>query len=114
MKVHLSDEVRSLAERRVLDSLVRLTEAEPRFWVYFTRYSVIDNMRTEHKDTDGYGFVGNENVSEFLGPYCQRGLVLRPMNKRFDKDEPHYIKTGGYRANHERLDELKEIIGDIE
>ena len=31
MKVRLSDETRSLAERRVLDSLVRLTEGESRF-----------------------------------------------------------------------------------
>jgi len=71
-------------------------------------------MKEEHCNTEEYGFMGDKDISEILNPYCGDGLVVRPMSQRSDRDGPDYIQNGGYRANPERLDELKGWIGKVD
>ncbi|MBR9704695.1 hypothetical protein GOV12_04735 [Candidatus Pacearchaeota archaeon] len=114
MKIIRDPKLIAQLSRLVLESLVKLTEDESRSWVYFPTHTIIGVMDNYNEEI--YGVIQNGDISKLLEPYIKKNLVVRPshLSNLSDSTKPVPIRMGGYRANDDRLDELKSIIADTD
>lgn len=117
MKSKISDENRSLASRRVLDSLFRLTSiaslgSQDRD-SYFTVGAIKDNLRDNERKDVRYGAIGNHDVTRLLTPSFDAGLVHSVRIYRSENDFDADVELGiGFRTVGDKP-KLEEAIGDI-
>jgi hypothetical protein len=123
----LPEKIADLARRRTLNSLLFITqsgeqtdyytpEAIARFYHFDEEDSTNDPRCIGYFEDPVYGQIRKTHIPELLEPYLKSGLAQEISILRIERQSlelRNRSREVGYRADLNRLDEIKETIGDI-